>query len=181
MPKFANDLVCTRVATPLGDVILAASAHGLAGLWFHDQRHLPGQLDGSTATGLWRRDDAHPVLQQAARQLAEYFAGQRQVFDVPLDLSAGTSFQRSIWEALLAVESGDSVSYAQLAQRIGHPQAVRATGAAVGRNPLSIFVPCHRALGKNGALTGYAGGLARKTALLQLEGHHAQHHHSNQH
>jgi methylated-DNA-[protein]-cysteine S-methyltransferase len=109
------------------------------------------------------------MLASATRQLQEYFAGNRQVFDMPLDLNGGTDFQQQVWRALLEIPSGQTVSYGTLSQRIGRPRAVRAVGAAVGRNPLSIVVPCHRIVGTNGALTGYAGGLDRKTALLQLE------------
>jgi methylated-DNA-[protein]-cysteine S-methyltransferase len=100
-----------------------------------------------------------------------YFAGQALRFDVPLDLSGGTPFQQAVWHALLTVPSGQSRSYGQLAAQLNNPQAVRAVGAAVGRNPVSIIVPCHRILGAGGQLTGYAGGLWRKEALLRLEGH----------
>jgi methylated-DNA-[protein]-cysteine S-methyltransferase len=108
---------------------------------------------------------------QAQTQLAQYFAGQRQHFDLPLDLSQGSALQQLVWQALLEIAPGQTCSYGQLARRIGRPQAARAVGAAVGRNRLSIIVPCHRVIGSDGALTGYAGGLARKRALLQLEGH----------
>jgi methylated-DNA-[protein]-cysteine S-methyltransferase len=110
------------------------------------------------------------VLQQAAAQLAEYFAGCRQCFELQLDLRAGTAFQQAVWQALLNLPYGHTTSYGELARRIGRPKAVRALGAAVGRNPVSIIVPCHRVMGADGSLTGYAGGLPRKTALLQLEG-----------
>jgi methylated-DNA-[protein]-cysteine S-methyltransferase len=102
-------------------------------------------------------------------QLQQYFAGERQDFDLPLDLSGGTVFQQQVWAQLQAIESGSTVSYGQLSHQLGNPKAVRAVGAAVGRNPISIVVPCHRVLGADGTLTGYAGGLDRKTALLQLE------------
>jgi methylated-DNA-[protein]-cysteine S-methyltransferase len=110
------------------------------------------------------------VLQQAAEQLAQYFAGQRSTFDLPLDLSNGTAFQQAVWQALLDIAPGQTCSYKTLSAAVGRPAAMRAVGGAVGRNPLSIIVPCHRVVGAHGALTGYAGGLARKTALLQLEG-----------
>ena len=110
------------------------------------------------------------MLREAAAQLAAYFAGTRADFDLPLDLQAGTPFQQSVWDALRAIPRGRTTSYAELARRLGRPQAARAIGAAVGRNPVSIVVPCHRVLGTDGTLTGYAGGLERKTALLQLEG-----------
>jgi methylated-DNA-[protein]-cysteine S-methyltransferase len=110
------------------------------------------------------------VLKEVSRQLTEYFAGQRTQFDVPLDLAYGTAFQQSVWQALLKIPQGGTASYSEVSQRIGNPAAVRAVGAAVGRNPVSVIVPCHRVMGANGALTGYAGGLDRKTALLTLEG-----------
>ncbi len=152
-----------RFDSPLGGITLAATDRGLAGLWFDAQRH------GPDTTG-WRRDDADPTLQAAAAQLAEYFDGRRRGFELPLDLSHGTPFQQAVWRALLAIAHGDTASYAELGRRIGHPAAVRAVGAAVGRNPLSVVVPCHRVIGSAGALTGYAGGLERKAALLALEG-----------
>ena len=119
----------------------------------------------------WTSDSAHTLLQNAAQQLQAYFAGDLTAFDVPLDLSAGTAFQQSVWQALLRIPSGQSQTYGDLARLLSRPQAVRAVGAAVGRNPLSIIVPCHRVLGAGGQLTGYAGGLWRKQALLKLEGH----------
>ena len=148
--------------SPLGPLILAATDTGLAGVWFENQKHLPD-------TSVWPVQPDHPVLQTATRQLAEYFAGQRRHFELPLDIRAGTPFQQSVWQALLTIAPGATLSYGTLSQRIGKPRAVRAVGAAVGRNPLSIVVPCHRVLGAQGALTGYAGGLDRKIALLQLE------------
>lgn len=162
--KFDPNIVQTRYDGPLGPMMLAATEAGLAGAWFDDQRHLPeGARD-------WPAQPSHPLLRQAIAQLDDYFAGQRQDFDLPLDLRGGTAFQQSVWRALRAIPRGQTLSYGALAQRIGKPAAVRAVGAAVGRNPASVVVPCHRVLGQGGALTGYAGGLARKTALLQLEG-----------
>ncbi|MDI1272447.1 methylated-DNA--[protein]-cysteine S-methyltransferase [Polaromonas sp.] len=127
-------------------------------------------LVASRRTATWPSAPGHPVLQEVIRQLGEYFAGQRTEFDVPLDLAYGTAFQQSVWQALLKIPQGGTASYGEVSQRIGKPAAVRAVGAAVGRNPVSIIVPCHRVMGANGALTGYAGGLDRKTALLKLEG-----------
>ena len=149
--------------SPLGGITLAATDQGLAGVWFDQQRHSPDM------TG-WQRSDDHPVLREAATQLADYFAGRRQHFDLPLDLSHGTAFQQSVWRALLAIPSGQTTSYGALSASVGKPAAVRAVGAAVGRNPISVIVPCHRVLGSDGSLTGYAGGLERKSALLELEG-----------
>jgi methylated-DNA-[protein]-cysteine S-methyltransferase len=109
------------------------------------------------------------VLLRAQAQLAEYFAERRRVFELPLDLSSGTAFQQTVWNGLLQISPGSTTAYGELARRIGKPLAVRALGSAVGRNPISIIVPCHRVVGASGALTGYAGGLDRKTALLRLE------------
>jgi methylated-DNA-[protein]-cysteine S-methyltransferase len=108
-------------------------------------------------------------LHQAVTQLQQYFAGLRQEFDLPLDLSSGTEFQQMVWAALQHINAGTTASYGAISRRIGKPTAVRAVGAAIGRNPLGIVVPCHRVLGANGTLTGYAGGLERKTSLLKLE------------
>ncbi|MDA8456909.1 methylated-DNA--[protein]-cysteine S-methyltransferase [Acidovorax sp. GBBC 3334] len=167
-PNPLPPLVQTRIATRLGDVRLAASPRGLAGLWFDGQRHQPTDaLDGPRA---WPEDAAHPVLRAAAAQLLDYLEGRRKGFDLPLDLVGGTPFQQSVWQALAAIPHGAVTSYAALARGLGRPLAVRAVGAAVGRNPVSVIVPCHRVLGSGGALTGYAGGLPRKTALLRLEG-----------
>lgn len=162
--KFKNTLIySTHIGSPLGGITLAATDKGLAGVWFDQQRHEPDM------TG-WQTDAGHPVLREAAAQLADYFAGRRNHFDLPLDLSHGTAFQQSVWKALLAIPVGRTTSYGALSAGVGHPAAVRAVGAAVGRNPISVIVPCHRVLGSDGSLTGYAGGLDRKTALLELEG-----------
>ena len=151
--------------TPLGDLLIGATDQGLAGAWFTE-----GQRDGP-APGSWgRTEPAHPVLAEAARQLGDYFAGQRGTFELPLDLSAGTDFQQSVWRALGDIAPGTSLSYGALAERIGRPAAVRAVGTAVGANPLIIIVPCHRVLGQQGALTGFGGGLGRKASLLRIEG-----------
>ena len=158
-----RELRMTTVRTPLGGVVLAATRRGLAGLWFDAQKHAPD------TTG-WQTDDAHPVLNAAATQLQDFLAGHRTDFDLPLDLTHGTDFQQAVWHALREIPAGATISYGALGARVGRPQAVRAVGAAVGRNPVSVIVPCHRVVGASGALTGYAGGLDRKTALLQLEG-----------
>jgi methylated-DNA-[protein]-cysteine S-methyltransferase len=154
---------CTHFDSPLGRMLLAATQSGLAGVWFEGQRH------GPDATG-WPEDADDPVLVEAVAQLRAYLAGERNTFDLPLDLQAGTPFQQSVWKALLAIPTGGTTSYGELARRLGRASAARAIGAAVGRNPLSVVVPCHRVLGTGGGLTGYAGGLERKTALLRLEG-----------
>lgn len=152
--------------SPVGSLLLAATAEGICGIYFEEHKHFKGK-DG------WQRaDDLSPAgrhLQEAARQLDEYFAGRRTVFDVALDMT-GTAFQRSVWDELTAIPFGASVSYAQHAQRLGNPKALRAVGSAIGKNPVSIIVPCHRVIGTSGAVTGYAGGVQRKRFLLALEG-----------
>lgn len=160
----------TRIDSPLGPLLLAVSDLGLCGLWFEGQKHLPTWLPAK-----WGDAPAQePVLAAAANQLADYFAGRRENFDLPLDLRHGTPFQCAVWQAMRHIPVRASLSYGALARQIGRPAAVRAVGAAVGRNPVGIIVPCHRVMGANGSLTGYAGGLWRKSALLRLElGPHA--------
>ena len=165
--KFHPSIDRHTFSSPLGDITIAATDAGLAGLWFAGQRHLPAQLQGES---VWLENALHPVLELTGRQLTEYFAGARRAFDLPLDLSGGTAFQQSVWRALLAIPQGSTASYTEVSRRIGNPAAVRAVGAAVGRNPVSIIVPCHRVVGADGSLTGYAGGLDKKMALLTLEG-----------
>ncbi len=148
--------------TPLGPMTLAASPQGLTGAWFEGQKHHPD-------TQHWLVAPHHPVLQQATAQIQAYFGGQRRNFDLPLDLAHGTVFQQSVWQALRSIPCGTTCTYGELAQRLGKPNASRAVGGAVGRNPISILVPCHRVIGTDGSMTGYAGGLARKQALLTLE------------
>ena len=155
--------VFTEWQGPLGAMVLAATPRGLSGVWFEGQRHGPD-------TSAWQRADDVPVLLRATAQLTAYFAGRRKAFDLTLDLGGGTAFQQRVWQALLEIAPGGTTSYGALSERIGHPAAVRAVGSAVGRNPVSVVVPCHRVIGTNGSLTGYAGGLDRKTALLALEG-----------
>lgn len=149
-------------ASPVGELTLVASGAGLAAvLWPNDD---PRRVRLGPRT--W--DEAHPVLCAAERQLAAYFAGRLRSFDLPLD-PAGTAFQRQVWQALQAIPYGETRSYGALAAALGRPSAARAVGAANGRNPLSIVVPCHRVVGAGGALTGFAGGLAIKARLLALE------------
>ena len=152
----------STINTPLGPVLLARTDSGLAGAWFEGQKAHPGRIAAP-------RVDDDPLLHEAAAQLAAYFNGRRNSFKLPLDL-LGTAFQRQVWQALLVIGRGQTTSYGDIARGIGSPLAVRAVGAAVGRNPLSVIVPCHRVLGRDGSLTGYAGGLHRKGALLRLEG-----------
>ena len=150
-----------RVASPLGRLMLARTARGLAGIWFDNQQHHPSAWHAPV-------QPSDELLLRTQRQLARYFDGEAVAFDVPLDLH-GTPFQRSVWQALLRIGHGHTSSYGEIAAQVGTPNAPRAVGAAVGRNPVSIVVPCHRVLGAGGALTGYAGGLERKVALLDLE------------
>jgi methylated-DNA-[protein]-cysteine S-methyltransferase len=162
--KFKASTVQTVIDSPLGPIMLAASDTGLQGAWFvQGQRHMP---DSSS----WPVSKHNALLQQAGEQLERYFAGEPVVFEVPLDLDSGTAFQQTVWRALLQIPRGTTSSYGALSARIGQPAAVRALGGAVGHNPLSIIVPCHRVIGADGSLTGYAGGLERKLALLKLEG-----------
>jgi methylated-DNA-[protein]-cysteine S-methyltransferase len=161
--KFPTSTVQSHFETPLGAMILAAVGAKLVGVWFDGQAHQPEMSS-------WPAIDDHPVLEQAKAQLTEYFAGRRTTFDLPLDVQAGTVFQQAVWCALQKIPQGATQTYGALGASIGNPAAVRAVGGAVGRNPLSIIVPCHRVIGASGALTGYAGGIERKIALLQLEG-----------
>ncbi|HET9047461.1 MAG TPA: methylated-DNA--[protein]-cysteine S-methyltransferase [Chiayiivirga sp.] len=152
-----------RFQSPLGCITLAASRRGLRGLWFDEQDHFP-TLPASI------EDAREGVLADAEQQVLAHFSGRRQRFDLSLDLSRGTAFQQSVWNALLSLPFGSTISYAALASRLGRADAVRAVASAIGRNPVSVVVPCHRVLGSDGALTGYAGGLERKRALLSIEG-----------
>jgi methylated-DNA-[protein]-cysteine S-methyltransferase len=152
----------TTWTSPLGDMFVAVSDAGVAGAWFSGQRHFAGP------GAAWVRDDRDATARATIGELAAYFDGQLRVFSVPLD-PQGTAFQQAIWRAIAAVPYGATVSYAALAREAGAAGAARAAGAATGRNPLSIIVPCHRIVGTHGSLTGYAGGLDRKRALLALE------------
>lgn len=161
MQAFRKTARCA-LASPWGPMTLVAHDEALVWVGFDNQKHafafnpLPESTD-------------HPVLRLASNELHQYFASERSQFDVPLDLSGGTAFQQSVWKALLEIPPGTTTSYGAISQAVGKPRAVRAVGGAVGRNPIGIVVPCHRVVGSNGALTGYAGGLPRKIALLQLE------------
>jgi methylated-DNA-[protein]-cysteine S-methyltransferase len=154
-----------RFESPLGSIILAASEKGLCGLWFDKQRHGPSREQVRN----WPRSPGDALLEEAAEQVMTHLLGRRKQFDLPLDLSYGTAFQQDVWQALLLVPCGQSQTYGQLAAQLHKPTAVRAVGSAVGRNPISIIVPCHRILGAGGHLTGYAGGVWRKLALLHIE------------
>lgn len=170
----------TRLDTPLGPMTAAVTALGLCGLWFDDERHHPGPLDAP-------EDPDHPWLRQTARLLAAYFDGwqapgspltalgalQAASDRLPLDLRSGTPFQQAVWQLLATLATAERPSYQELADRLapvlGRRTSPRAVGSAVGRNPVTLLVPCHRVVGRDGSLTGYAGGLPRKQALLQWE------------
>jgi methylated-DNA-[protein]-cysteine S-methyltransferase len=150
------------IESPLGPLVLATDGDALTGVWFEGQGHQP------PIGPAWRRSRDVPVLRRAAVELGEYFSGERVCFDVALAPS-GTPFQRAVWDAIATVPYGATIAYGELAARAGRPASVRAAGAATGRNPLAVIIPCHRIVGANGALTGYAGGLERKRSLLALE------------
>lgn len=152
-----------RFDTPLGPMVAIAADGALAAVDFTDARY-------ARAIGQdWREDPRSPILTACARELGDYFAGRRRAFDLAL-APGGTPFQRRVWNEISRIPYGETVSYGELAARAGAPGAARAAGAATGRNPLAIVVPCHRVIGTRGALTGYAGGIDRKTRLLALEG-----------
>lgn len=148
--------------SPIGQLTLVAKGTTLAAILWENDR--PNRV----RLGAMKEDPQHPTLLMAERQLGEYFAGDREHFDVPLDLD-GTEFQQAVWAALMTIPYGETRSYRDIATQIGRPKAVRAVGAANGRNPISIVVPCHRVVGASGDLTGFAGGLPTKAMLLGLE------------
>jgi methylated-DNA-[protein]-cysteine S-methyltransferase len=153
--------------SPLGPLLLVARRETLVGLYFADQRHCP------RPDPAWTEDPGRPPLRDALAQLAQYFAGARTRFELPL-APRGSPFQRSVWRAIAGVGYGQTISYGELARRTGGGASPRAVGAATGQNPIGIIVPCHRIVGADGSLTGYAGGLERKRALLALEAEHAR-------
>jgi methylated-DNA-[protein]-cysteine S-methyltransferase len=161
--RTSKTYVSKTVRSPVGVLTLIASGDGLAAILWENDR--PGRVRLDVVA----EDAKHPVLVETERQLAEYFAGRRKAFDLTLDF-AGTEFQKKVWRALLTIPFGETRTYAQIAKQVGDPKAVRAVGAANGRNPISIVAPCHRVIGSNGKLTGFAGGLGVKAHLLRLEG-----------
>jgi methylated-DNA-[protein]-cysteine S-methyltransferase len=148
--------------SPHGRMLLVADDKALTSVSFVRQKYAPRVAQD------WLRDGTHRPIAKAKRELAEYFAGRRKRFSVKL-APRGTLFQRKVWKAIAGVAFGRTIAYAELARRAGRPGSARAAGAATGRNPIGIIVPCHRIVGSNGALTGYAGGLSKKRALLALE------------
>jgi methylated-DNA-[protein]-cysteine S-methyltransferase len=146
----------------MGDLMMVANESELIGLYFTEGEHLPASRKA------WTLDPHHPVLKKAAKELQEYFAGKRTTFTFPPS-AHGTDFQKRVWVEIAKIPFGETITYSDLAKRAGRPKAIRAAGTATGRNPLSIIVPCHRVLGKHGAIGGYGGGLPRKRHLLKLE------------
>jgi methylated-DNA-[protein]-cysteine S-methyltransferase len=158
-----TNYVYKTMPTPVGELTLVGSDRGLAAVLWEDDR--PSRVRARAT----QEDPSHPVLLEAQRQLEEYFAGKRRTFDLALDF-LGTDFQKSVWGELLQIPFGETRTYGEIARKLGNAKAVRAVGAANGRNPLSIIAPCHRVIGSNGDLTGFAGGLEAKAHLLGLEG-----------
>ena len=159
-------LVFTHFPSPVGRLKLVASDAGLVAILWEDDD--PDRV----RLGAMTEQPDHAILAKASRQLTDYFAGRRQRFTMKLDFR-GTDFQKAVWAALVAIPFGETRSYGQLAHQLGRPSASRAVGAANGRNPISIIAPCHRVVGANGALTGFAGGLPAKQYLLDHERRHA--------
>ena len=155
----------THYQSPVGQLTLQASDKGLSGAWFDLQSTAPEDLG--------TKQDKHPVLLQAIKEFEEYFSGTRKQFEVATD-AHGTEFQKQVWAMLQTIPFGETWSYQDLAIAIDNPKAVRAVGLANGKNPISIIVPCHRVIGKNGKLTGYAGGIENKKQLLNHESQHSE-------
>jgi len=168
--QFHRQTCFKQIQSPWGLMTLAASPEGLNGAWFEGQKHHPD-------TSAWQASPRNATLLKAEALLLDYGqsklphqqAARQWLQNLPIDLSGGTAFQQALWQALLSIPQGATCTYGELAAAIGKPSAVRAVGTAIGRNPISILIPCHRVLGGQGQLTGYAGGLWRKQALLQLE------------
>ena len=152
-----------RIKTPVGTLLAIAEGETLTGLYFEGGRHAP------SASREWSEDADFAPLKACAKQVADYLSGKRRDFDIALSPS-GTPFQKRVWREIARIPFGKTITYAELAKRAGSPGSARAAGAATGRNPFSIIVPCHRVVGSSGSLTGYAGGLGRKAKLLRLEG-----------
>jgi methylated-DNA-[protein]-cysteine S-methyltransferase len=157
-----NEYASKKMDSPVGRIRLVASNQGLAAILWEDDD--PDRVPLHNIT----EDENHPKLLETEQQLKEYFGGTRRVFSVDLDFN-GTDFQKKVWKALLDIPWGETRTYKQVAEQIGNPKAVRAVGAANGKNPISIIAPCHRVIGASGKLTGFAGGLENKALLLRLE------------
>ncbi len=152
----------TVMDTPVGDIVLIADNKNLCSIYWPNQ-----EPDKKKFPNLERKDHSK-VLRTVVKQLYQYFEGKRPVFDLPIKM-VGTAFQRKVWDALSSIKFGETVSYRDIAKKVGNPKAVRAVGAAIGKNPISIIIPCHRVIGSNGKLTGFAGGVIAKEFLLDLE------------
>ncbi|GGF30661.1 methylated-DNA--protein-cysteine methyltransferase [Microbacterium sorbitolivorans] len=152
--------------SPLGTLTIASNGSAITGVWYEQHRYPP------TAETLGERalPGTDPLLDAAATQLTEYLAGERASFDLPLD-PAGTEKQKAVWDILCRIPAGQSRTYGEIARELGNPNAAQAVGQAVGHNPVSIVIPCHRVMGADGSVTGYAGGVERKSFLLELEGY----------
>jgi methylated-DNA-[protein]-cysteine S-methyltransferase len=159
-----NPMYYRYYQSKLGRMLVVASKDAITGLYFTGQKYY------KAVEPSWIAGDTHEPLTQCARELDEYFAGKRTTFTFRMD-PQGTAFQRAVWRGIASVPYGETISYAQLSRRVGAPANARAAGTATGRNPISIAIPCHRIVGSNGNLTGYAGGLDKKSALLDLESH----------
>ena len=152
----------TVMDTPVGDIVLIADNKNLCSIYWPNQ-----EPDKKKFHNLERK--AHSkVLRTVVKQLYQYFEGKRVVFDLPIKM-VGTTFQRKVWDALTSIKFGETASYRDIAKKVGNPKAARAVGAAIGKNPISIIIPCHRVIGSNGKLTGFAGGVVAKEFLLDLE------------
>jgi methylated-DNA-[protein]-cysteine S-methyltransferase len=158
-----TETLTSTIDSPIGPLTLVARDGVLTNVWMHEQRHTTAPPDDAVTDDAWFKD--------VAQQLDAYFAGELSSFDLEMDL-IGTAFQRSVWAQLLEIPYGETISYGELAYRVGNPNASRAVGLANGRNPIAIIVPCHRVIGADGSLTGYGGGLERKTWLLEHETKH---------
>jgi methylated-DNA-[protein]-cysteine S-methyltransferase len=151
-----------RFSTPLGTMLATARGEALTGLYFEGQRYMPSIGPD------WVEDGSSPALAQCRSQVTEYFEGRRRAFDVALQ-PEGSEFQRRVWSEIARIPYGKTLTYAELAARAGAPGSARAAGSATGRNPHTLIVPCHRVVGSDGSLTGYAGGVPRKMKLLEIE------------
>jgi methylated-DNA-[protein]-cysteine S-methyltransferase len=158
-----TETLTSTIESPIGPLTLVARDGLLTNVSMHEQRHMTRPPDDAVTDDTWFKD--------VAQQLAAYFAGESSTFELDMEL-VGTPFQRSVWAQLCEIPYGETISYAELAQRVGNPNASRAVGLANGRNPIAIIVPCHRVIGADGSLTGYGGGLERKTWLLEHESTH---------
>jgi methylated-DNA-[protein]-cysteine S-methyltransferase len=150
------------IKSPVDDLLLVADDSALTGVYFGTPKHISAAMKG------WTLDPRNPLLQQAEKELQEYFSEKRKVFSLPLRFT-GTDFQKRVWQEIAAIPYAETISYSELSKRAGAPDAIRAAGTATGRNPISIVVPCHRVMGKNGDMCGFGGGLDRKRFLLNLE------------